>query len=240
MAVKENIFKIEELIQKACNSAGRTRGEITLMGVTKFCPIEKIKKAYECGIRCFGESRGKEAAEKFSNAKDIFSGAQLHLIGSLQRNKVKQAVSFFDCIQSVDRNELIDELVKNTSFMEGKTEAEHSRKLSVLIELHTGEDSKNGYATFDELFNAAELLLKTGSLMPLGLMTMAPFTDDAKLIRASFRKLVKAQEELKKRFPLNQNGKNWDILSMGMSNDFTIAIEEGSTLLRIGSAIFKD
>jgi len=240
MLIAENINKIEELIQKACDSAGRKRGEITLMGVTKFCPVEKIKEAYNCGIRCFGESRVKEAAEKFLNFKNDFIGAELHLIGSLQRNKVKQAVVHFDCIQSIDRNELIDELARHSHLRNNPKDPDDQANLSVLIELRTGEDSKSGYATLDDLFKAAELLMKTGSLIPCGLMTMAPFTGDTRLIRESFRKLVKAQNELKKRFPLKGIGRNWNILSMGMSNDFTIAIEEGSTLLRIGSAIFKD
>ena len=235
MIIADNIAKIEELIQKTCDSAGRKRDEITLMGVTKFEPPEKIEEAYRCGIRCFGESRVKEADGKFSNFKNIYSDAQLHLIGSLQRNKARQAAVLFDCIQSVDRNELIDDLAKHSHL---RCEAQ-LKPLSVLLEFHTGEETKCGYACQDDLFIAAELLINSGCLMPAGLMTMAPFTDDLQLIRASFRQLVKAQSELRKRFPLNGNEKNWDILSMGMSNDYITAIEEGSTLLRIGSAIFK-
>jgi len=240
MRIADNIFKIEDAIQKACAAAGRAREEITLMGVSKFCLIEKIIEAYNSGIRFFGESRVKEAAQKFTNFKDNFSGAELHMIGSLQRNKAKQAAALFDCIQSVDRNDLIDELEKHPRFEKVSVNPDRQAELSVLLELHTGEDSKSGYATLDDLFYAAEALLKKTCLKPCGLMTMAPFTDDAKLIRASFRKLVKAREEIKKRFTLSEKGINWDILSMGMSNDFSIAIEEGSTLLRIGSAIFKE
>jgi uncharacterized pyridoxal phosphate-containing UPF0001 family protein len=129
----------------------------------------------------------------------------------------------------VDREQLIVELAKHASLRE--------MPLEVLLELHTGEETKSGFADFDELFKAAELVLASENLKPAGLMTMAPFTNDTGLIRSSFRKLVNAQEELEKRFP---SAENWSCLSMGMSNDFEIAIEEGSNLLRIGSLIFKD
>jgi len=237
MLIAENIEKIEEMIQKACDSAGRKRGEITLMGVTKFEPPEKIAEAYRGGIRCFGESRVKEAREKFAGFKSVYNDARLHLIGSLQRNKVKHAVQLFDCIQSVDRNELIVEIAACLRETEGNDD---SFQLPVLLEFRTGEETKSGYAALDELFKAAELALENENLIPAGLMTMAPFTDDTRLIRASFRQLAKARDELRLRFPSKENGKNWDILSMGMSNDFLTAIEEGSTLLRIGSAIFKE
>ena len=262
-----NIAKIEERIAKACYSAGRKREEITLMAVSKFEPVEKIEEAFRCGIKFFGESRVKEAAEKFDffnkikqdserslketkssgNNLNREKNVELHMIGSLQRNKAKQAVLVFDCIQSIDRIELIDELVKHLPL--------RSQPLNILLEMHTGEESKSGFDSFDVLFSAAEHILNTGFLKPKGLMTMAPFTTDTELIRSSFRQLVKAQKELQKRFPFIKNDSkkrddtnndgiinegNWDILSMGMSNDFEIAIEEGSTMLRIGSAIFKD
>ncbi|MCL2765034.1 MAG: YggS family pyridoxal phosphate-dependent enzyme [Treponema sp.] len=228
MLVAQNIAEIEERIQNACSRAGRKRSELILMGVTKFVTADKIKEAYNAGVRYFGESRVKEAAQKFETCRDDFPEARLHLIGSLQRNKAKQAVNFFDCIQSADRDELVTELAKHS--------LERSEPLEVLLELHTGEESKSGYSGLDALFKAAELVLSCGKLKPAGLMTMAPFTKDSKLIRSSFRQLLNAQKELKKRFP----PENWACLSMGMSNDFEIAIEEGSTLLRIGSAVFKD
>jgi pyridoxal phosphate enzyme (YggS family) len=235
MSVAENIAKIEERIQKACDNAGRKRDEVILMGVTKFVAHSSIKEAYTAGVHYFGESRVKEAAEKFEGFKNDHKNAQLHLVGSLQRNKAGSAALLFDCIQSVDRDELIIELKKRLHL--------RSLPLEVLLELHTGEESKNGFTSLDALFRAAEMVLSCEKLKPMGLMTMAPFTTDAQLIRSSFRKLVKAQEELKKRFmPANgdENSGGWACLSMGMSNDFEIAIEEGSTLLRIGSAIFKE
>jgi len=229
MSVAENIEKIQERIQNACNRAGRKRDEITLMGVSKFVPASMIIEAFNAGIRCFGESRVKEALSKLETFKGEHHGTQLHLIGSLQRNKAKDAALFFDCIQSVDRSELIGELVKHAPH--------RGEPLAVLLELHTGEDSKSGFADFDALFKAAEFVCGGVNLKPNGLMTMAPFTQDEGAIRRSFRQLVKAQKELERRFPPNEN---WAHLSMGMSNDFEIAIEEGSTMLRIGSLIFKE
>jgi pyridoxal phosphate enzyme (YggS family) len=226
MLVAGNIAKLEERIQKACDSARRKRDEITLMGVSKFVPVDQIDEAYNCGIRCFGESRVKEAAEKFDTFKSGHCDVRLHLIGSLQRNKAKQAVPLFDCIQSADRDEIIIELAKHSP--------QCQKPLEILLELHTGEETKSGFQSIDALFKAAELVLGSEKLKLTGLMTMAPYTTDTALIRSSFKQLVKARDELERRFP-----GWWSCLSMGMSNDFEIAIEEGSTLIRIGSAIFK-
>jgi pyridoxal phosphate enzyme (YggS family) len=229
MSIAGNIARIEERIQKACNLTGRKRGEITLMGVSKFMPVGMVEEAFRAGITCFGESRVKEGTEKFETFKKEHPQVQLHLIGHLQRNKAKSAAFFFDCIQSVDREEIITELAKYTCQL--------PKPLEFFFELHTGEETKSGFLDLDSLFRAAELVFKYEKLKPAGLMTMAPFTDDTDLIRKSFRQLVKARHELEKRFPPKEN---WKYLSMGMSNDFEIAIEEGSNLLRIGSLIFKE
>ncbi|MCL2230465.1 MAG: YggS family pyridoxal phosphate-dependent enzyme [Treponema sp.] len=229
MSVAVNLAKIEDRILKTCIRAGRKREEITLMGVSKFVPLNLIDEAFASGVRCFGESRVKEASVKFVNWKNR-DGAQIHLIGSLQRNKAKNAAQFFDCIQSADRDELIVELSKHAHLR-----ANLEKPLKVFLEMHTGEETKSGYENLDALLKAAELLLESGNLEPAGLMTMAPWTADTGLIRSSFRQLAKAKMELEKRFSKTE----WR-LSMGMSNDFEIAIEEGSNLLRIGSAIFKD
>ena len=227
MSVAGNIEKLEERIQKTCDYARRKRDEITLMGVSKFVPVNLIDEAYRSGIRCFGESRVKEAEEKLNAFKSGHSDARFHLIGSLQRNKAKQAALFFDCIQSADRDEIIVELAKHSP--------QRKEPLEIMLELHTGEETKNGFQNIDALFKAAELVLGSEKLKLTGLMTMAPFTADTALIRSSFRQLASARDDIEKRFPGNAL-----CLSMGMSNDFEIAIEEGSTLLRIGSAIFKD
>ena len=228
MSIALNIARIEERIQRVCDTAGRKREEITLMCVSKFQPIARVEEARQAGILYFGESRVKEGIEKFSAYREERPQVLLHFIGPLQRNKAKTAASFYDCVQSVDRVELIAELEKHA--------ADREKPLPLLLELHTGEESKNGFAGLDELFRAAELVQKSAGLNPAGLMTMAPFTGDREVIRSSFRLLAKAREELERRFP---PAENWACLSMGMSNDFEIAIEEGSNLLRIGSLIFK-
>ena len=227
MSIAQNIAQVEEKIQKACDRAGRKRETISLMAVSKFHKIDAAEEARRAGIRFFGESRVKEGGEKFETYKKEHPEIEVHMIGPLQRNKAKAAAIFFDCIQSVDREALIDELDKQAANME--------KPLRLLLELHTAEDTKSGFVSLDELFMAAERALKSGRLFPCGLMTMAPFTKEEKPIRTSFRLLVKAQAELEKRFP---PAENWGCLSMGMTNDFEIAVEEGSNLLRIGSAIF--
>ena len=237
---------LEERIEAACRKSGRKRSEIQLMAVTKFHPLESVEAAYDAGIKLFGESRVKEAKEKFAGfwetrKRDGRTG--LHLIGSLQRNKAQAAASFFDCIQSIDRDSLIDEL--------GNLTMGREYPLMVMLEYHTGEESKAGFPGMDDLFRAAERVLSFPGLRPVGLMTMAPFTGDEAAIRASFRKLTLAKTELEKRFPngIYSDGINpddstgqgyWSCLSMGMTGDFEIAIEEGSTLIRIGTAIFGE
>ena len=233
--VARKLELLEEKIDAACRRSGRKREEIKLMGVTKSHPLEAVKAAWDAGIRLFGESRVQEGREKFAQFRETCNwkeGAELHLIGSLQRNKAKTAAAFFDCIQSLDRDSLISEL--------GALCAGRGKPLAVLLEYHTGEETKAGFPDQESLFKAAEKVLSFSGLKPMGLMTMAPFTTDTGVIRASFKKLNRARDELEKRFPAgNNSGSNWACLSMGMTNDFEIAIEEGSTIIRIGTAIFS-
>jgi pyridoxal phosphate enzyme (YggS family) len=227
-AFSDRLKSIEDRIGQACLRSGRNRTDILVMGVSKFHGTDRIEEAWENGIRLFGESRVQEAAEKFSGFKETHTGGELHMIGSLQRNKAKIAAALFDCVQSVDRESIIGEL--------GKYGGERKAPLKVLLELHTGEESKAGFPDEESLLRAAELALGFPGLVPAGLMTMAPYSSDTALIRSSFRALVQARKRLEREFP----GADWSCLSMGMSNDFEIAIEEGSTLLRIGSALFGE
>jgi len=221
---------IEEKIEAACARSGRKRQEIRLMAVTKFHGVEAVEAAREAGISLFGESRLQEAVEKFSKfweSRKRDRSVELHLIGSLQRNKAKKAAAFFDCIQSIDRDSLIDEL--------GALTADAEEPIKIMLEYHTGEETKAGFPDLDSLLKAAEKVLSFPNLLPTGLMTMAPFTQDTALIRSSFRSLAFARDELEKRF-----SGYWTCLSMGMTNDYEIAIEEGSTLIRLGTAIFGE
>ena len=228
--IAARLERIEERIEDACTRSGRKRDEIKLMAVTKLHPLEAVEEVSEAGVRLFGENRVQEGKEKFLRFWDKRKRdgtTELHLIGSLQRNKAKIAVSFFDCIQSVDRDSLVTEL--------GALTRDRELPLMVMLEYHTGEETKAGFPDLDSLFHAAERIFSFPGLRPMGLMTMAPYTDDEALIRSSFRKLFSAREELDKRFP----GK-WSCLSMGMTGDFELAIEEGSTLIRIGTALFGE
>jgi pyridoxal phosphate enzyme (YggS family) len=197
------------------------------MAVSKFQPVAKIEEARNSGLRLFGENRVQEAAEKFPSQL-LPRDYEVHMIGSLQRNKAKTVSRIFDCVQSLDRDEIITELAKY-----GK---ERENPLSVLLELHTGEASKSGFPDEEALLRAAEQILSSPGLMAGGLMTMAPFNAAESAIRASFRALIHAQGTLVSHFPQA----DWSCLSMGMSGDFEIAVEEGSTLLRIGTAIFGE
>ncbi|WP_010253241.1 YggS family pyridoxal phosphate-dependent enzyme [Treponema primitia] len=229
MGISEAVETIQERIDRACVRSGRKPEDVRLMGVSKFHGLPAIEEAWSAGIRLFGESRVQEAVSKFPDFKAAHPGTEIHMIGSLQRNKAKIAAGdFFDAVQSVDRDELITTL--------GALTGDRKNPLIILLEYHTAEDSKSGYPDLDSLFRAAERALEFPGLALRGLMTMAPLTGEEAPIRASFKAVVSARDALAIRFPAN----DWSCLSMGMSGDFEIAIEEGSTLIRIGTAIFGE
>ena len=227
MGISENLARVRDEIEDALNRCGREAGSVKLVAVSKFHPIEAVREAVDAGQLLFGENRVQEAAEKFLRLLDEErQDVQLHIIGSLQRNKVKRALQVASCIQSVDRAELLLEIEKRAVELE--------KRIDVLFEVHTGEESKSGYKSESDLFSSIELLASCPHVRVRGLMTMAPFTDDEREVRASFRKLVTIKELCEKRF----SHIDLSELSMGMSSDFRIAIEEGSTMVRIGTAIF--
>jgi pyridoxal phosphate enzyme (YggS family) len=228
MSLANRIEVIKEKIEKAALNSGRKPDEVKLLGVTKFNSAEKIEEAIAAGLVLFGESKVREAETKYPALQKKYPAISLHLIGNLQRNKVKNIPGIFDCVESVDRDPLIDAL--------GKTFGQSGTQIKVLLEMHTGEESKAGFPDTDALSRAAEKALAFPGLKLSGLMTMAPFTSDSGAIRMAFRKLASARGVLTRRFP----EADFSTLSMGMSGDFEIAIEEGSTLVRIGTAIFGD
>ena len=253
--IGENIERLRERVAKAAVGAGRKPEDIAILAVTKFHPIEAAERAYACGMRRFGENRVQEALEKFSaERRAAMPGCSVDLLGALQSNKINKAVDFFDGIQSVDSEGLLDALCARAG--------RRSAPLSLTLELHTGEDSKSGFPDEDSLLRAVErfLLWKgaggaaapaspsgsaggasaagRGMLRLAGLMTMAPFTEDAAEIRVAFRRLAAAAAKIRRRFGLGEA--EFGTLSMGMSGDYEIAVEEGSTLLRIGTAIFGE
>lgn len=228
MDIKTNLENINAKINEACQKAGRNPAEVKLVAVSKFHPAKDVIDAINCGQLLFGENRVQEAKEKFTGIYESHPEVQLHIIGTLQRNKVKDAVKIASCIESVDRVELLEEIEKQC--------AKIGKKIEVFLELHTGEETKSGFPDFDSLKNTAELFIqdKFPHVTLRGLMTMAPFTEDKDLIRKSFSTLKEAKQKINALYP----ALNLTELSMGMSNDFELAVEEGSTIVRIGTSIF--
>ncbi len=235
MGIRENLAEVAANIKDAAEASGRNPKEVRLVAVSKFHPaeavLEAIQAAKEMGLTLiFGENRVQEADEKFEIVRKTYPDALLHIIGSLQRNKAKDAVRISSCIQSVDRIELIEELQK---------QAEKQKKMIwILFELHTGEESKSGFESTDKIREALNLFAqgKFPNVLPEGFMTMAPLTKDESVIRKSFITLRECRDVLAKEFPQYKMPE----LSMGMSGDYKIAISEGSTMVRIGTAIFGE
>lgn len=230
MDIKENLEKIKSEISECEKISGRNVGSVKLMAVSKFHPSSEIIQAILSAQLLFGENRVQESCEKFPSILEKYNNVSLHLIGQLQTNKVKNIVGLADCIQSVDRLSLIEEIEKQC--------AKINRNIKILFEFHTAEDSKSGFENEKDIFDALNLLAnnKYPHVVPAGFMTMAPFTQDEIAIRKSFINLRQLKDNMKKEFP----ELNLDELSMGMSSDFKIAIEEGSTMVRIGTAIFGE
>ena len=230
MPVSENIARVREQIEKAANRAGRDPEDITLMAVTKTVPPERIREAYNAGLRTFGENRVQEFDGKRNALRDL-AEAQWHMIGHLQSNKAANAVELFHAIESVDSLRLARKL--------NDAGQELGKKLPVLIEINIGgEQAKAGLAPDSaellELFQAAQEL---PSLELQGLMTVPPYADDPEQSRPYFRKMYELSRKVD---AMNLPGIGTKVLSMGMSHDFTVAIEEGSTCVRVGTAIFGE
>lgn len=230
MNIQENISTIKNKIHNAEIKSNRSENSVKLMAVSKFHTVEEIKKAIDAGQILFGENRVQEACQKFEELFLYQPKIELHIIGKLQLNKVKKAIKIASCIESVDRLELIEEIEKQCEKI--------NKNINIFFEIHTAEDSKSGYTSKEKLFESLDLMTKGNfpHIKTKGFMTMAPFTNDENLIRKSFVTLKNIQQEAKTKFP------NLDLeeLSMGMSGDFEIAIQEGSTLVRVGTAIFGE
>ena len=230
VSVSENIAKIQEQIAAASKRGGRRAEEVALMAVTKTHPAEKIREAYEAGLRLFGENRVQEFAGKAAALANL-AGTEWHMIGHLQTNKAGKAVELFSAIDSVDSVKLAEKLNASGQAL--------GKKLQVLIEINIGgEGAKSGVAPespeLEALLQAAPRL---ESLFFRGLMAVPPFTNDVQGARPYFRKLRELRNTMGAR---NLSGISMDILSMGMSHDFGVAIEEGSTCVRVGTAIFGE
>ncbi len=218
--IAENLRRVQERIAAAARTAGRDPSEIRLICVTKGVSVERIREAAAAGVREIGENRVREAQEK---RLDMGPDLRWHLIGRLQRNKAKLASQLFDVIHSVDSLDLVEEMEKRAD-----------RKLEALIQVNVSGEPTKGGCRPEETEALAEAVLKTKNLKWVGLMTMAPASEDPEDSRPFFRKLRELRDTL---------GGTHDSrlhLSMGMSGDFETAVQEGATMVRVGTAIFGE
>jgi pyridoxal phosphate enzyme (YggS family) len=230
MSISENIAAVRERIERAARGAGRVSEEIAMMAVSKTQPAERIREAYLAGQRLFGENRVQEFVEKANPLRDL-KDAEWHMIGHLQSNKAAKTAELFRAVDSVDSLKLAAKL-DGAARGFGKT-------LAVLIEINVGgETAKSGVAPgsreLEELLAAAP---RMKSLVFRGLMTVPPFTDDPQNARPYFRKLRELRDAIAAR---KLPSVAMEQLSIGMSHDFEVAIEEGSTCVRVGTAIFGE
>ena len=219
MNVKNNLEKINNDIKNVCQKSGRNFEDITLIAVTKYVGDERVKEAQEAGVHDFAENRAVNYIER----KEKFLEATWHLIGSLQTRKVRDAINKVDYFHALDRESLAVEIEKR---------AEHV--INCFVQVNTsGEESKHGL-TPEAVLEFVKGLEKYPKIRVVGLMTMAPFLEDEATLRSCFRKLRELRDEIK---GLCLEYAPCEFLSMGMSNDYEIAIEEGATHIRIGTAL---
>ena len=218
------IQEIEQRLARACERAGRKREEVLLLGASKYANAEKIREAYQCGVRAFGESRAQDFLKKLEELKDL--PIDWHFIGNLQTNKVKYIIDKVSLIHSLDRLSLAEEIQKRAERL-GKVQ-------DVLIEVNVGKEETKGGVYEEDLEKLFEYCLSLKNLRILGLMAIPPYKENPEEVRPYFVKLRKLKERLEEVYKLKLPH-----LSMGMSEDFEVAVEEGATIVRIGSAIFS-
>lgn len=223
--MKERIYKILESIENLSNKTN-FKQKVKLVAVSKTFKADKILEAYACGLRDFGENRVQEALGKIEYLKD-YKDIKWHLIGHLQSNKIKKC-RIFSLIQSMDSVRLIVEISKILD----------SKKPDLLVQINSSRETTKSGLYFEEVYPFFDNLFETGIINKVnirGLMTIGPLTQDKEKIRLAFRHTRKLFEEIQLKYKIK-----FDILSMGMSDDYQIAIEEGSTMVRIGSLIFGE
>ncbi|MBE0433983.1 YggS family pyridoxal phosphate-dependent enzyme [candidate division WOR-3 bacterium] len=221
MSVSDNVKALEARISRAAMNAGRDPGEITIVAVAKTYPAPAIEEAIASGIKIIGENRVQEAKEKH---RVIGDRVEWHMVGHLQTNKVKEALSIFSMIQSLDSVRLAEEIEKRAA-----------REVACLLEVNTSKETTKFGVAPDEVFDLYERLAQCRKIDVQGLMTIGPgwAVQDPEASRPCFRVLRELREELAQAFD-----RSFPVLSMGMTSDFEVAIEEGSTMIRAGTAIF--
>ena len=222
--IRDHLNEVRENIQKACEKAGRSPQEVTLIAVSKTKPLFMLEEAYEAGARDFGENKVQEILEKHPKMPE---DARFHMIGHLQRNKVKQVLPHAVLIHSVDSYRLAEQISQDAGKL-GIT-------AKILLEVNVAkEESKFGMMP-EEVEEMAGQIAALPHLKIEGLMTIAPFVDDPEENRPVFRKLYQLSVDIKKK---NIDNVNMSVLSMGMTGDYQVAVEEGATMIRVGTGIF--
>lgn len=222
--LKDQLQEVEKRIQAACDRAGRKREEVTLIAVSKTKPVETLQEAYDLGVRIFGENKVQELTAKYEALpKDI----HWHMIGHLQTNKVKYIIDKAELIHSVDSLKLAETIEKEA--------AKHDLIADILVEVNVAEEESKFGMKMEEVILFVEKVSAFPHVRVRGLMTIAPFVEDPEENRSIFADLHKLYIDIKKK---NHDNDTVSVLSMGMTNDYEVAIEEGATMVRVGTGIF--
>lgn len=222
--LKDRLEEVERRIEEACRRAGRKREDVTLIAVSKTKPVETLKEAYDLGVRIFGENKVQELTEKYEALpKDI----HWHMIGHLQTNKVKYIADKVDLIHSVDSLKLAETIEKEA--------AKHNRTIDILVEVNVAQEESKFGLKVEEVIPFIEKIAGFSHINVRGLMTIAPFVENPEKNRSVFADLRKLSVDIMEK---NIDNVNVSILSMGMTNDYEVAIEEGATMVRVGTGIF--
>ena len=237
--MKDRIQDVESRIQAACDRAGRKRSEVTLIAVSKTKPVSMVKEAYELGMRHFGENKVQELVSKYEELQGTFNEAVYwHLIGHLQRNKVKYIVDKAVLIHSVDSLRLAEQIEEEA--------AKKGITCDILIEVNIAEEETKFGVTANEVYPLVDEVRNLPHIRLRGLMTIAPYTENPEKNREYFKKLRELYVDIKTKNIDNtvkgklRNNGHFDTLSMGMTGDFEVAIEEGATMVRVGTGIFGE
>ena len=224
--IRDNLEKVRKKIDEACDKAGRDREQVTLISVSKTKPLSMLMEAYEAGSRDFGENKVQELLDKIPQMPE---DVRWHMIGHLQRNKVKYIVGKVYMIHSVDSLRLAEEISKEA--------VKQQTEVNILLEVNAaGEESKFG-VTAEETEDLVRAVSKLPGICVCGLMTIAPFVENAEENRQYFRKLRQLSVDIERK---NIDNVNMNVLSMGMTGDYSVAVEEGATYVRVGTAIFGE
>lgn len=224
--IRENIAYVEQTIEKACERAGRQKEDVTLIAVSKTKPVELLREAYEAGARDFGENKVQELLDKIP---ELPGDIRWHMIGHLQRNKVKYIVDKVYMIHSVDSLRLAEEISREA--------VKKGVEVNILLEVNVAEEESKFGAASEEAIRLAEQVRVLPGIHIQGLMTVAPYTEDAEENRKFFQKLKQLSVDIEKK---NIDNVNMAVLSMGMTGDYPVAVEEGATYVRVGTGIFGE